>query len=237
MHTSASTSSSYYHRIQPWLLSECIVEVCSLTDLSRSTVSAANYSTNINQPQGHRQQLLSSILLSITKFISSTFSSSTVSRIFLPLDLVITYYLLEVSHHDRDHGDDVLLRHIALFLVNVKHIIRSARCCAIVTIRPSLVCPSLIAKIRLIADSVFTIESFAGRTHQIPYEFNELDGFLLIHKLQQCGIMAPFRPSGTRFGVKRNKNKLLLEPLHLPPEENRTFAGKFLMSTIVSTII
>ena len=204
------------------------MELCSLSDLCGSTVFADKLSSDISS-QGHGQKnknklLLSSILTSIMKFIASSTespSSSLVSRLFLPLDLVISYYLQEVGNHDSNY----VLRDIALFLINVKYIVRDARCSTIVTIRPSLVSPSLIAKIRLVADSVFTIESFAGRTHKIPYEFNELDGFLVVHKLQQYGIMAPYRPSGTRFGLKRNKNKLLLEPLHLPPEENRTFAG------------
>lgn len=211
------------------------MELCSLSDLCGSGALADTQSNNISQ--GHGQKLLlPSILTSIMKFIASSTSSpssSKVSRLFLPLDLVITYYLQEVGHHDSDY----VLRDIALFLINVKHIIRDARCSTIVTIRPSLVSPSLIAKIRLIADSVFTIESFAGRTHKIPYEFNELDGFLVVHKLQQYGIMAPYRPSGTRFGVKRNKNKLLLDPLHLPPEENRTFAGITITKPLYHTYV
>lgn len=208
-------------------MSGCTVELCSLSDLCGSSVVADTHSSNISQGHTQKKLLLPSILTSIMKFIASSTSSPsslTVCRLFLPLDLIITYYLQEDGHHN-DSSNYVLTRDIAIFLTNVKHIVRDARCSTIVTIRPSLVSPSLIAKIRLVADSVFTIESFAGRTHKIPYEFNELDGFLVIHKLQQYGIMAPYRPSGTRFGVKRNKNKLLLEPLHLPPEENRTFAG------------
>ena len=81
-----------------------------------------------------------------------------------------------------------------------------------------------VAKLRQVSDTVLSVESFAGRTHSVPYEFKDFQGFLVVHKLQQYGSMAPFRPPGTRFGLKRDRRKLHIEPLHLPPEESRAFS-------------
>eukprot|EP01038_Epipyxis_sp_PR26KG_P012056 gene12056-16133_t len=85
---------------------------------------------------------------------------------------------------------------------------------------------SLVNKLTQFSDIVLTIESFAGRNHTIPYEFKEFCGFLSIFKNQQYGIMTPIRTPGTRFGLKRDRRKLHIEPLHLPPEESRSFESQ-----------
>ena len=41
--------------------------------------------------------------------------------------------------------------------------------------------------------------------------------------------MAPHRPSACRFGLKRDRRKLHIEPLHLPPEDSR--ASKYQSET------
>jgi hypothetical protein len=37
--------------------------------------------------------------------------------------------------------------------------------------------------------------------------------------------LAPFKPPGTRFGLKRDRRKLHIEPLHMPPELSRATAS------------
>lgn len=117
---------------------------------------------------------------------------------------------------------------VAAFILQLKHLIRACttcRCSLHITVNPSSVTsPQLVARLRQVADTVLSVESFAGRTHSVPYEFKEFQGFLVVHKIQQYGSMAPFRPPGTRFGLKRDRRKLHIEPLHLPPEESRAFS-------------
>lgn len=45
----------------------------------------------------------------------------------------------------------------------------------------------------------------------------------------QIAAMAPHRPSACRFGLKRDRRKLHIEPLHLPPEDSR--ASKYQSET------
>ena len=70
-------------------------------------------------------------------------------------------------------------------------------------------------------DAHVSIESFAGRRGAVPAEFRAFLGFLHLHQLSATGSLAPHRPPECRLGVKRDRRKLHLEPLHLPPEDNR----------------
>jgi len=70
-----------------------------------------------------------------------------------------------------------------------------------------------------------SVETFAGRAGAIPYEFSEFSGILVIRKLASLATIAPHRPSNSRFGIKRDRRKLHIEPLHLPPEESRAMAS------------
>ena len=72
-----------------------------------------------------------------------------------------------------------------------------------------------------LADTVLQVDSFAGREGSVPIEFRFFCGFFLVHKLQQLGSVTPHRPSACRYGLKRDRRKLRVEPLHLPPEESR----------------
>lgn len=47
--------------------------------------------------------------------------------------------------------------------------------------------------------------------------------------LAQIAAMAPHRTAACRFGIKRDRRKLHIEPLHLPPEDSR--ASKYQSET------
>lgn len=77
-------------------------------------------------------------------------------------------------------------------------------------------------RVKNFADYAFSVDSFAGKADTIPDEYRYFCGFLHIHKLQHIGSIALSQmPSAKRFGLKRDKRKLYVEPLHLPPEESR----------------
>ena len=71
------------------------------------------------------------------------------------------------------------------------------------------------------AQSAITVETFAGRADQIPAEFSRFCAFLEVVAIQHTGTLVPRRPSALRFGLLRDRRKLHVEPLHLPPEESR----------------
>lgn len=123
-----------------------------------------------------------------------------------------------------DCGCAVSGRDVARFLLRLKHTIQDVRASVLVTVNSAAVGVETAVRLRQMADTVLSVESFAGRTQSVPYEFKEFQGFFVVHKIQHYGSMAPFRPPGTRFGLKRDRRKLHIEPLHLPPEESRAFS-------------
>ena len=72
------------------------------------------------------------------------------------------------------------------------------------------------------AHSSIAVETFAGKVDQIPSEFSRFCArHLEVVSIQHLGTVVPRRPEGTRFGLLRDRRKLHVEPLHLPPEESR----------------
>lgn len=143
--------------------------------------------------------------------------SCGVARIFLPdfSDLLNSY----------GPNNTTNLRLLCRFLLDAKHRIRSTRSTILYSLGGTSTSLSALRVLVNLADNVIGVESFAGKQHSVPAEFKEFCGFLYIHKLQQIGAMAPFRPPGSRFGLKRDRKKLHVEPLHLPPEESRAFGS------------
>lgn len=158
------------------------------------------------------------ILGTIKDFINKSSSEGKISRIFFP-DISDLLY----------DGNSVVNRltlssnvnRLLKFILQIKYLIRGTR--SIVVTSTNYIPNSSLYSICL--DSNTSIESFAGHSHEIPAEFNDYCGFFVIKKLQQVGVLAPFRPPGSRFGLKRDKRKLYIQPLHLPPEESRAFSS------------
>lgn len=142
------------------------------------------------------------------------------TRIFLPnLSEVFDTFRNEQCESNISKSEEKLI--IAKFLLRVKQLIRSTRVVVICTLQSSTTSPHILNKLAQVADTVVSVESFAGRAQSIPYEFDEFCGFFMVHKVQQHGVLAPHRSNGSRFGIKRDRRKLHIEPLHLPPEDNR----------------
>lgn len=84
---------------------------------------------------------------------------------------------------------------------------------------------SSLTSLRRSCDAVFTCEGFGAMTSKIPPEFSDLVGLFSIRKmaLQSLGHFADSttnrRPPANRYGMKRNRRKLQIRMLHLPPED------------------
>ena len=74
-------------------------------------------------------------------------------------------------------------------------------------------------------DAVFTCEGFAANLSPPPAEFSDLAGILSIRKvaLQALGHFSDTttnrRPPANRYGMKRDRRKMHIRMLHLPPED------------------
>lgn len=97
----------------------------------------------------------------------------------------------------------------------------------------SWTCPSesSLVNLRRASDVVLQTEGFASRIHYPPPpEFRHLHGLLLLPKAASIGGMSHFadmtmskRPPAHVFGLKRDRRKLHVPLLHIPPED---YAGE-----------
>ena len=143
-------------------------------------------------------------------------TNGAVVRIFIPQLYKISSLLdLRSSEH---------CRAVAAHLLRLKYLARDTASLLTLTYLPDVFPHALTDYIKAFADNNFGVESFAGTADAVPYEFKEFHGLLSIKRVQAIGVLAPFRPQGHKYGLKRDRRKLGIEPLHLPPEESRAVA-------------
>lgn len=214
-----------FTRLQPsvWQLNApkmfCVVD---------SDASDESDSPESNSSTAERlQQILSAMRAAIVSFLaeqqdkgspkwerdSSVSSVTAVSRIFIP----------QLSSLASNYGfTDESAKQIVQFVLGIKQLVRDTHTTVAFTLQPQS-CPHiLLNKLKWAADTVLSVDSFAGKEQSVPYEFKEFCGLLTVERVQQVGFIASFRPPGSKFGLKRDSRKLHIAPLHLPPEESRT---------------
>jgi hypothetical protein len=120
----------------------------------------------------------------------------------------------------------------------IQHFIRSNSLPVVmmITVRPwlqtlsdqrvgSISLKQAIITLRRNCDAVFTCEGFAAMSSPPPPEFSDLAGILTIRKiaLQSLSHFADSttnrRPPANRYGMKRDRRKMHIRMLHLPPED------------------
>lgn len=94
-----------------------------------------------------------------------------------------------------------------------------------VSLSPSLTPAKLCERVLSLADSALSVEGFIGRDAPPPHEFRLFVGLLSVRKIQSRGTWSPFRPAFSKYGLKRDRRKLTIEALHLPPEDSRAFVS------------
>jgi len=207
------------NRLQASILESATVEICSASALSTTTNTTPTTTHTTTHTTTAAELALGRIVQAVREFLQKHHKNpKCVSRIVISsLDQALS------AVGDNTHSP-LTSAAVAKFVLQLKHLIRSRRASLLVYANPNTLTDQTAAKLRHVADTVLSVESFAGCTHSVPYEFKDFQGFLVVHKLQQYGTLAPFRPPGTRFGLKRDRRKLHIEPLHLPPEESRAFS-------------
>ena len=214
--------------MQPEVLSKCSIDLCCADNTGNNAENIGENSTSCDV-----SSQLDRIYSAVADFINKTSCAVSdeqhakhISRIFIPaLDQVMSSIAAQSSNKmNNTKSSKISAQIMGKFLLQLKHMIRSTRVCLTVTVQPCAITSQTLATLRQVADTVLSVESFAGRAHSVPYEFKDFQGFLVLHKIQQYGSTAPFRPPGARYGLKRDRRKLHIEPLHLPPEESRAFS-------------
>jgi hypothetical protein len=155
-----------------------------------------------------------------------------VIRIFLPTFHTIISDLW-MGYNVKNLEEDI--HRVVSFLLQLKRLLRlSGRAIVVLGMDEAVLATDIYHAMEVFIDSIFNIDSFATRMLAVPYEFREFLGFFAVKKLQQVGMLASPVLKGTRFGIKRDRRKLHIEPLHLPPEESRAFASHCSAPKVVS---
>ena len=117
-------------------------------------------------------------------------------------------------------GDSILSRKITKTLLALKSMIYGTNISIFCTLRKHVFAesPRFYHYLYCIADNFLSTETFIGKSNNIPTEFQVYYGYLTVKKLQQFGVLVPFRPPQRRYGIKWSRRKLHIEPLHIPPE-------------------
>lgn len=113
------------------------------------------------------------------------------------------------------------IRSLALAFLRLKILCQETQALLTMSCLPASVPHRFLHQLAAIADTHIRLESFAGASDSVPYEFKAFSGLLAVIGVQSVGVLAPHRPQNQRFGLRRDRRKLHVEPLHLPPEESR----------------
>ena len=108
------------------------------------------------------------------------------------------------------------------FFLRLKHMICNRDDCITLTLSTNEACHQdryFLPGLTNIADNVFVVESFDGRGNAVPVEYRHFCAFFHVVKLSCAYSVTPFHPPSNHYGIKRDSRKLLIELLHLPPEE------------------
>lgn len=152
---------------------------------------------------------------SVTRAVKEATEKNRTTRVFI----------LDIEKLVSCGDDSAELRSMLLFVLRLKQIIRDSKTSLSITANFQSLSKSFTRSLANISDTFVSVDSFAGRLQSLPYEFKEFDGFFHIRKISSVGSLAAPHPSSNRFGIKRNRRKLCIEPLHLPPEESRAFGS------------
>lgn len=129
------------------------------------------------------------------------------------LRVVIKSFLTKTGAWASAHeGEPLLLLH------SLRRLIRHHPVAIFVTLSAHHVSQRQRRLLARVADTVLELQSFAGHRHRTAPEFEAFAGFLHIKALQHLNALAPIRGPSNKLGVKRDRRKLHIEPLHLPPE-------------------
>lgn len=155
-------------------------------------------------------QVLLSRILELSK------APTSVHRIFIP-----DFEEILLLHNDSELHNKSLHR----FFVGLKSIIEDKKVLVTVAVGTNSVPRKLLSTVEHYINVVLSVDSFSGRMHSVPYEFREYLAFFVVRKLQLNGMLASPQPKASKYGIKRDRRKLHIEALHLPPEESRAFGS------------
>lgn len=120
------------------------------------------------------------------------------------------------------------VRLLYVFLYKVVKLVQRMDASCVVFINPDCIGmqKSVLNRIGHLCDGYITLESFIENIYSwnIPTELNEYQGLCKVHKIPTMNCILP--PNAWNlpktYGIQRNRRKLTIDKLHLPPESSRS---------------
>lgn len=219
------------------LLDTAGLSYCCSYDLSRRLqskildngsliVQKLNIDDHIANPQQQFNALLEQLLQLVKQFLVTEYqqNSRAASRIFLPhFHQLCAPYLLTNQLPALQ-----VYQSLTRFLLSLRQLVSDARVVvhlSVLSPRQSILPIDFYSLLHIATDVILDVESFAGHFETIPSEFKDFIAFFRVPHLRQRGVLATPTPNATKYGVKRDRRKLRIELLHLPPEESRAMSS------------
>lgn len=114
-------------------------------------------------------------------------------------------------------------RRLVQFVHALRSLLRRTLSVCLVTLPVSALLPQTVNKILHASDTVLEMRSFVGsRIDVSDYEFREYSGLFELKKLPRMNsLVFNFNPQSLQYAFKMKRRKMIVEKLHLPPEETR----------------
>jgi len=107
------------------------------------------------------------------------------------------------------------------FLRCLKTMVRASNCVCFISVQEGLLSPQLISNLKFLADQVLQVTSFKDN---VEMKIGDYDGTLRVLKHPRInGLVCSPMPETDTFAIKlSSKSGLVIERIHLDPEEDRT---------------
>jgi len=121
--------------------------------------------------------------------------------------------------------EDAEARYLVQFLHVLKGLLRSSLAVCTITIPSHLFAPSLLVKLRHIADGVVALHSFKGSGDVAGEAFKDYSGLFYLRKLPRLNSLVwSYVPDALTFLFQMRRRTFRIEEIHLPPEIDRSNA-------------
>jgi hypothetical protein len=189
-----------------------------------------NNNNNNNNNIKSLDQLFDNIITTIVNYLKENYNQNPkfVGRIFLLSfhEILFKYFSSSQQQQQQQQQPSTDFHNLlAKFFQALRHLISGTRTIITLTLPTTSLSTTYLTSLHILVDTILIIESFAGQQHRIPIEFREFIGFFIIKKLNQQGVLTTPPPKASKYGLKRDRRKLYIEMLHLPPEESRAMAS------------
>ena len=197
---------------------------CSAYDLSaprhateeKALVEAKEYATLCDASDLSLAEIYQSVQLALEK-ARTHLPRPRILRIVIDGFGSLAWYK-SIGSSDEISQEKTLLR----FFQSLKALVRSSPALCFISVPSHLHASSFNQKLRHLADTVFSIQSFSGSGNPVSEIFQDFTGMFNVIKLPHLNSLIFPVPENPTFVFVRQRRRLIIETIHLPPEFARS---------------